>query len=299
MIAKTNLRILVSFCFVTLMIALIIGCAAKKPFWGDEKTGFILNYRLNPDQVWKYQVNSTENTNMEQMGRTIDVESNKLLEYMVRGNGLDEQKNFVSTVTIDTLSVVTKGMGSERSVDLSPLIGKSFGLTFSPKGDELEFSGVDTLVVDFGMMQGGKQNAKNFFRTIFPDLPEKPVKIGETWTDKDTLTMDQSGMKMNVNSDGKHTLEGLETIDGIECLKISSKTTGVMDGAGQTMGMDMNFEGDLEGKSTWYFAYKKGTFVKVEEEGFMEGTIAISGQTNMTMPISVESKSKINLVKPL
>jgi hypothetical protein len=190
-------------------------------------------------------------------------------------------------------------MGGERSVDLSPIIGKSFGLTFSPKGDELEFSGVDTLVVDFGQMQGGKQNARNFFRTILPDLPEKPVKIGETWTDKDTMMMNRSGMKIKTNTDGKNTLEGYETVDGIECLKISSKMTGILDGAGQTMGMDMNFEGDIEGKSTWYFAYKKGTFVKVEAESFMEGTIAISGQTNMTMPISVESKSTINLVEPI
>ena len=299
MITKKNFRILVSFCCLTLMIALIIGCAAKKPFWGDEKTGFILNYRLSPDQVWKYQINSTENTNMEQMGQAIDIESNSMLKYTVKGDGLNEQKNFQSTFTIDTINVISKGMGGERNVDLSPFIGKSFGLTFSPKGDELEFSGVDTIVVDLGMTQGGKQTPRNSFRTIFPDLPENPIKIGETWTDKDTMTVNQSGMKIKVDTDTKNTLDGYETVDDIECLKISSKTTGVMDGAGQTMGMDMNFEGDLEAKSTWYFAYKKGTFVKVEAESFMEGTIVISGQTNMTMPISVESKSTINMVKPL
>lgn len=297
MIAKTNFRNLVSFCILMLMFALIIGCAAKKPFWGDEKSGFILNYRLDPDQVWNYQINSTENTNMEQMGQTIDVQSNSMLKYTVKGNGLNEQKNFQSTFTIDTIDVISKAMGQERNVDLSPFVGKSFGLTFSPKGDELEFSGVDTIVVDLGMTQGGKQTPRNYFRTIFPDLPEKPIKIGETWTDKDTMAVNQSGMKINVNTDGKNTLEGFETVDGVECLKISSKTKGIMDGAGQTMGMDMNFEGDIEGKSTWYFAYKKGAFVKVEGESFMEGTIVISGPTNMTMPISVESKSTINLLE--
>ena len=297
MFTKSNFRILLSLTCLTLMIAIIIGCAAKKSFWGDEKTGFILNYQLKPDQVWNYQINSTENTNMEQMGQTIDIESNSMIKYTVRGNGLNEQKNLLSTITIDTINVVAKGMGGERTVDMSPFIGKSFGLTFSPKGDELEFSGVDTIVVDLGMTQGGKQTPRNSFRTVFPDLPDEPVKIGETWTDKDTTTVNQSGMKIDVTTDGKHKLEGYETVDGIECLKISSKTAGIMDGAGQTMGMDMNFEGDIDGKSTFYFAYKTGTFIKVITESFMEGTIAISGPTNMTMPITVESKSTINLLK--
>jgi hypothetical protein len=63
------------------------------------------------------------------------------------------------------------------------------------------------------------------------------------------------------------------------------------------MGADMTFEGDLEGESTWYFDYKKGIFIKSISEGIMEGTVAVSGQTNMTIPISQESQSETRLVK--
>jgi len=298
MIAKTNLRILVSFCILTVMIALIIGCAAKKPFWGDEKTGFILNYRLAPDGVWKYQSTSNQAMNMEQMGRTIETDTKSVTHYTVKGKGLDEQKNLLATVFIDTMSIVTKGMGRENKPDLSAFIGKSFGLTFSSDGKELEFPGADSLTVDFGMMGGGKQNVRSFFRSIVPDLPKNPIKIGETWTDKDTTTMKQSGMDININVESINTLEAKETVADIECFKITTKSKGTLDGEGQQMGMDLTFEGDLEGKSTWYFAYKKGIFVKSSSENFMEGTIAVSGQTNMTMPITQETKAEVELVLP-
>ncbi len=298
MIVKTNLRILLYFCFLTLMIALIIGCAAKKPFWGDEKTGFILNYRLSPKQQWKYHSNSTQMMNMEQMGQAIETETNSINHYTINGKGLDEQKNLLATVFIDTMNIVVKGMGRENKPDLSPFIGKSFGLTFSSKGKELELPGADSLTVDFGMMGGGKQDAKNFFRSILPDLPSNPVKIGETWSEEDTSKVKQGGMDININMKSTHTLEAMETMNGMECLKITTTSNGTLDGKGQQMGMDLNFEGDLEGNATWYFDYKKGSFVKSNTENFMEGTIAVSGQTNMTMPITQETKVEVRLELP-
>jgi len=297
MYSKTNLKLLLSFSLVILILSLLLGCAAKKPFWGDEKTGFLLTYRLAPNQVWKYHSTSQELTNMERMGQAIETERNSINDYSVTGTGTDSENNLVATIKIDTIGIASTGMGREMSFDMTPLIGKSFGMTFSPRGKELEFPGADTLEVDFGMMAGGKQNVKNFFRTIFPDLPAKPIKIGESWTDHDTLTIPQSGMEITVTTASNNTISGFETIAGMECLKISSKATGAMSGGGETMGMDMTFEGDIEGNSTWYFAYKKGTYVKVESEGFMEGTIAISGAQNMTMPITVETKSEVKLLK--
>ncbi|UCE07744.1 MAG: hypothetical protein JSW07_06850, partial [bacterium] len=206
MISKKYFKVLLLSCFCTLFLLLLFTCAAKKPFWGDEKTGFILNYRLSPNQVWKYSSTSSQMTDMEQMGQTIETETNSMTLYTVTGKGLDNKKNLLATTTIDTMSVVSKGMGRENKFDLMPLIGKSFGLTFSPKGEELEFSGADTLEVDFGMMGGGKRDAKSLFRSIFPDLPEKSVKIGETWTDNDTMTVPQGGMEINIKTESSHTV---------------------------------------------------------------------------------------------
>ncbi len=294
----SNKRIFVlsTFLILTLTTILLIGCA-KKPFWGSEKTGFILSYRFAPNDVWKYQATSNQKMNMEQMGQTIDMETNSLSIYTMKGTGLDKKQNFVANIIVDSLSILSKGMGRETKPDLSSLVHKSFGLVFTPKGKELEMPGADSITVDLGMMAGGKQDVKNFFRSILPDLPAKPTKVGESWTELDTTDIKQGGMNINVITESTHTLAALETVSGLECLKVTTKTKGTLNGEGQQMGADMNFEGDLEATGTWYFAYKNGLFVKAHSENFMEGTIAVSGAANMTMPITQETKSDVTLLR--
>lgn len=296
MMFKINFRSLSYLAVMILMVALIIGCA-KKPFWGNEKTGFILSYRLAPSEVWKYQMTSTQKMNMEQMGQAIETETNSFSGYGVKGEGLDKQQNYLATVLIDTMSIFSKGMGRESRPDLSGFVGKSFGLIFTPKGKELEMPGADSLTVDFGMMGGGKQSVKTFFRTILPDLPPKPTKIGETWTEQDTIDMKQGGLDIHIVMNSTHTLAAKEMVGDLECLKITTKSQGTLDGEGQQMGADLTFEGDLEGDGTWYFAYKIGRFVKSDSKNFMEGTIAVTGPANMTMPITQETKAEVTLVK--
>lgn len=298
MLQKINLRTFIRFGFVVLIFSIVIGCAAKKAFWGDEITGFVLNYRLIPNQDWKYQSAASQTMNMEQMGQSIETETNSLTGYTVKGKGVDKQKNLQATIIVDSMSIISKGMGRETKPDLSPFIKKSFGLIFTPKGKEIDLPGADSITVDFGMMAGGKQSIRTYFRTILPDLPTKPIKIGETWTELDTTKMKQGGMNINITTESTHTLEAMETTSGFECLKISTKSKGALIGEGQQMGANLNFEGDLEGKATWYFAYKNGLFVKSHAENFMEGTIAVSGAANMTIPMTQTTKSEVNLVLP-
>lgn len=290
-----RIYVLSTFLAFTFITILLIGCAAKKPFWGDEKTGFILNYRLAADEMWNYNSTASQSMNMEQMGQSIDV---KINNYTIKGNGINNQKNISATITVDSMSIVSSGMGREDKPDLSPFIGKSFGLTFTAKGKELELPGADSLTIDLGMMGGGKQSIKTYFRTILPDLPNRPVKIGDTWTEQDTSKVKQGGMDINVNTTSTHTLEAMETIEDIECLKIATESKGTLEGEGQQMGANLNFEGDIEATGTWYFAYKKGLFVKSNSEIFMEGNIVVSGPADMTMPITQETKSEVKIILP-
>ena len=127
-------------------------------------------------------------------------------------------------------------------------------------------------------------------------LDEKPVKIGDTWISKDD-NMEKSGnLEFHTVIESVHTLEGFEVVNGYECAKISSQSKGTIEGEGEQSGMDMSFEGDVEGKSSWYFAYKKGIFVKMTGESVTDFDIVIISQ-NMTIPMIQEAKAKIELVK--
>lgn len=277
---------------------LLLGCAAKKPFWGDAATGFILSYRLAPDQTWSYNSEATQDMNMEQMGQAVEIKTKSFTSYTLTGNGMNDAKNLLATIAIDSMSIHSKAMGRETDVDASPVIGKKIGLVFTSKGDELEMQGADTIKISMGMPGAGKQSVETLFKTILPDLPTIPVKVGDSWIENDTTKMKQSGLDINIKTQSTHTVEAEEKIEGKDCLKITTKSVGTLDGEGEQMGASMNFEGDIEGKGTWYFAYKEGLFVKSNSENFIEGTIAVSGAANMTIPITQETTAKVSMIIP-
>ena len=297
MIHSTRQNTLRIYGILILILSLLIGCASKKSLWGNPETGFVLQYRMAQGESWTFHSATTEMTSMEMMGQSMETETTIPLIYSIKGKGVDDQKNLLTEVTIDSMSWTTSSMQGDQEVDTKPVIGKSFGLTLSPIGKELEFKGTDEIPeIDLGQM-GGKRKVKSLFRSALPDLPQDPVKIGDTWQSTEKLTEPQNNMDVTSNTETINTLEGYETIGNTECLKIKSKVTGTLDGSGNMMGNDMTFEGDIEGTSTWYFDYKKGSLIRIISDGIMEGTVAVSGQTNMTIPIVVESKVELKRVK--
>ena len=83
----------------------------------------------------------------------------------------------------------------------------------------------------------------------------------------------------------------------MECIKVTAKSTGIMDGEGERGGAEMIFEGDIKSADIWYFAYKKGVFVKSISEGETDATISISGPQNMTIPMTMETRFETKLIK--
>jgi hypothetical protein len=233
---------------------------------------------------------------MEMMGQNVETVTDASTGYTIEGKGLDKKKNIKTEATFTSMSMVTQSPQGENNYDTSSIIGKPFGVTFSPLGKSLEYSGIDsTMVLNLG--QGGTRSVKDLFRNPLQDMPDHPVKIGDTWTQSDSVTVPQGGLNITVKTEGTLTLKGFEEQDGFECAKIAIEGTGTIDGQGQQMGMDVAIEGDIESHGTIYFAYKKGVLVKSQSESFTEMTAALSGQMNMTIPISQESKSELKLSK--
>jgi len=293
MITKTNLSSYLLVALVVLLIALLIGCAAKRPFWGNVKKGLILEYRMPQDQILKYQFSSNMTQDMEVMGQAMQNIINLDMLFSAKSEGLEEN-NHLLLITIDSAKTDMETPQGDLSPDMSPVFGKSFHIILSPVGKELKMSGVDTITYNPGQ---GEQSLSPNFQTIFPDLSGKPVKIGDTWTTNDTININQGQMDMRMTFVSVNTLQGLETVAGYECAKITAKTTGKMEGEGQQGPANLYFEGDIEGKDTWYFAYKEGIFVKSISDGLTEGNIAVTGAQKMTIPMTMETKFETKLVK--
>ena len=176
-----------SFTYVLLICSLLCflsGCASKKPFWGDSKSGYIMMYRIDPSEVWTYESESEQNMIMEMMGSTMETTTDVFLGYRLIGKESAEDENIETTLIPDSMRIaVQSGMG-DRDFDLSALIGKSFGLTFTRLGKKIAFTDPEQIEIEFGQMGGGKRNSESFFNNLLPDLPAEPVKIGDSWNEK-------------------------------------------------------------------------------------------------------------------
>lgn len=289
-VVQTRLLIVLAI----IAIALLAGCAVKKTIWGDPKSGLNLTYRMEENQILKYEISSEEIQKLDMMGQTMETKSKSGIQFSLQSKGLKEN-NLLLGITVDTMKInVRGGMAGDISPDLGAIIGKSFQMTLSPLGKEGGFSGTEALQYQIGPT--GKRNIDSSFKNIFPDLGDKPVKIDDTWTNTEDVTKKAGNVDIHAVTESVNTLKGLETVNGLECVKIEARITGTFDGKGEQMGSTFTFKGNITGTSTWYFAYKKGIFVSMKSDTTSEGSVEVSAQ-GMTIPMKTESKSEINLME--
>jgi len=295
MFSKQDLKTCLMFIPLVIVIGLLAGCAAKTAdLWGDPKTGLILQYRMAENQVLKYQTSSEQTQNMEVMGQSIATQSSGESGFSIKSKGLQEG-NLILGVTIDSMSMNISSSQGDLSPDMSTVLGKSFDMTLSSLGKELDVSGAKSIKYDMGA--AGTRSIESSFQAAFPDLAGKPVKIGDSWTSTDTIAEKTDQIEIRIDFESVNTLEGFETVDGLECVKVTTDVTGTVEGKGEQMGMQLAIAGELQGKGTWYFAYKEGFFVKDTVNFSTDSTITTSGAQALTIPVNEETRMETKLVR--
>jgi hypothetical protein len=294
MFNRSNLTTCSSIVLVILLIAFLAGCAAKKQFWGDPTTGLILQYQMPKDQVLKYQISNKMTQNVEVMGNAMETRINTGYVFSVKSKGL-KRINHHLDITIDSMELDVSSPQGDLSPDVSSVIGKSFNMVLSNLGKELDLSGAESIAYEMG--PSGERSIVSDFQAVFPDMAGKPVKIGDTWTTHDTINVKGGNADLRLTFENINTLKGLETVNGMECVKVIAAVTGTMTGEGQQGPANLYFEGDIEATDTWYFAYKKGVFVKAISEGQTEADIAVTGEQKMTIPMTMKTNFETKLIK--
>ena len=295
MIHQRNCRTWLAFVPVILAIALLAGCAAKTTnLWGDPKTGLILQYRMPENQVLKYQGSGGMTMDMEVMGQAMEIGVDETLAFTVRSKGQKEE-NFQLQVTVDSMSMKITTPQGDLVPDLSPVEGKSFDMTFSPIGEEKDVSAAES--IQYEVEPGTLYNMASKFQAVFPDFAGRPVKIGETWTTKAVIKEGTNRSETSINLDILNTLEGFETMDGMECVRIKAEFTGTVEGTSEPEpGVELVSEGEVKGTDIWYFAYKEGIFVKTVSNGTGD-IIATASVQGISIPMKREYNSEMVLVK--
>jgi hypothetical protein len=272
----------------------LAGCAAKTvPIWGDPQTGLVLQYRLPEGQVLKYRTSGEQVERSDVMGQKIEVDSTVTGTYSFKSMG-QKDSHLQLEVTIDGMSINTKSPQREFSPDMSPIIGKNFIMILSSLGEELDVSGAKSIQYEGPT---GKRNLASRFQTLFPNPAGKPVKTGDSWTTQDAIVEEGETGKVTINFKNVHTLEGFETVQGMECARIKAKVSGNLDGDGTQGGATYTVKGSYEGTDTWYFAYKEGILVKLVSAGVVDAMVDVTSPQSLTIPTKQEMKVEITLIE--
>jgi len=294
MFHKKTFKTWLVFLPVIMAVSILVGCAAKLPIWGDPQTGLILQYRMAEGQVLKYQLTIKQAQDVEVMGHQMKTETKGEIAFTAKSKGVKENNQRLG-ITIDSMIINIKSPQGEISPDMSTVEGKSFDMIMSMLGKELDLSGAESIQYDLG--QAGKRDLTSNFQAVFPDLADRPVKVGDTWTSKDTITEKIGSGGIEINLESLNTLEGFETVDGLECAKITAKITGTLEGGGDQGGADLAFKGEIKGTETWHFAYKEGLFVKQILDVFTKGAVSVRGPQEMSIPLAQNMKIETKLIK--
>ncbi|MDZ7319220.1 MAG: hypothetical protein ONB11_08705, partial [candidate division KSB1 bacterium] len=137
----------------------------------------------------------------------------------------------------------------------------------------------------------------------FFNVPKKPIKIGEQWTETklDTIThtdTTRQSSQISINkSQSTYTVLGEEMKMGFRCLHLLVETTRSLQSSEKAKDNETNSEGEGETKSEAWFAYNEGMLVAFDSSDFYEGTTAYSGSRNMTSANTTESKLSLRLIK--
>jgi len=270
--------------------SLLAGGVQAAPATGP--AGIVLKYKMPAGLILRYQDagKTVESTNvMGQSSETVATNSG-LQSFQAKGlKGSD----YILSVTIDDAAMSIISPQGDLSPDLSSIRGKGFDMVLSPKGVEVDVSAAESLTFQIA---GIVRNLASGFKIFFPDLPDKPVKLGDSWPT--SLVIDDKAGTMNRRNEIQivNTFEAIETVDGMECVRIVSKLTGAVSGKGGQQGADLLITGTTKGTDIWYFAPKEGRFVKSTSEAVSELTIAVTGPHSVTIPMTQKRTSEVKLV---
>jgi hypothetical protein len=295
MLANRSLR---NILLVTSLALAFFGLAAvaaqQAGAGGGQDKAVTLAYQFPEGKALAYRDVSTETQNMEVMGQSITVKNLASREFSIKPKGLKEG-NYLLGVTIDAFKQSTESPQGGLSADASTVTGKSFDMTLSRLGKEIDLAGASSIQYDLGA--AGRRNLGAAFQTFFPDLPDRPVKTGDTWPSEDTV-VDKSDMSTTrVVIKLVNTVDGFETVDGYECVRIKTTGKGTLTGSMEQSGTSFTVDGSVEGSMTWYFAIKEGIYVKADQKQSVAGTVTAGEPANLVIPITGENQEEIRLIK--
>jgi hypothetical protein len=213
----------------------------------------------------------------------------------------------MGVVEYDSSKQATPPAGAEAA---AAMLGQSYTIKVSPKGDVLDVNGIDELreAVHKKLPPGAdvslsanavalymdKKNVKEMTQATLAMYPDKPVEQGESWSKKSTFAVG-----FGMITDSKYTLQKRE--GGVAVIAASAAVRSDPNGPGmEAQGMKMRF--DLAGTQNGTIRMEEATGLLLLDESRqqLKGEIQLSapgGAASQTMaiPVVFDTTSKLEM----
>ena len=269
------------------IIALVTACGNSGKL--DLNKEYKPEYRSNEYNDLKYKAVYNLKTFMEMQGEPMNAERAFDFIYSFSGKEAEGENSHLISITLENIDAKMITALGQQKFDTRHINGKSFDMMISANGSKLSYPHPDQLLrLDMGAMAGGELNLEFILKYNFPELPDSPVKGGETWQETFQRTQIEGSLQPLVNINAVHQYVDVEKVDGYDCIKVESTYKAEIEGSEEQMGMIWTYIGKLEGSSTWYFAVQEGFVVKVSTKEKSKGIIKSTGENPMEVPIQQE-----------
>jgi hypothetical protein len=255
--------------------------------------GIQLVYKLEKGKSYVYETKADIQSAQTVMGNEVSATINSYSKLRLIVEDVDNEGNMTLTSSFDSVAVkIHSPQMDSTMVNPFGIAGKRAKDFVSRYGKTVKTTTIDSVAIPMNL---GIRRVSG--STAFTDFGENAVKVGDSWDRTKTDTVDQMGGKMVVTSKITYTLLGSVDTLGYDCHKISTKGTTSFEGKGISMGMNMFIEGTGTVSGTVYFAPKEGMLVQSETSSQQKLTATMTGQQNMTIPISQTVKLTTTCVK--
>jgi hypothetical protein len=270
--------------FITPAILLLCGLFISTAVNAQES--YKLAYKFQKGKTYRYSTITAGNTTQEMMGKEMKMSNGANMTVRLVVDDVLKNGNMVFIISADSAVISSKSQMMDTTMNMTDLIGKRNKFVVSPLGTIISREILDSIKTK-GQFNGSFQrNLSNFSK-----LPENEIKMGDTWKSTTIDTIDMMGGKVAHTAILDLKLIGKEKKQGHDCLKI--EYSGVTADTGKLMmnGMELYLEGSGKVKGITYFDVQQGLNVVDESTVDSEQTMAITGQQNMTIPMSQSMKT--------
>jgi hypothetical protein len=267
-----------SLWIVTLLgLILWIGCGEK---------AIKISLKFNEGDVYKYNLTQDSVTTTEFMGKKMEMPSTTEMTITQKVEKVDQGAAEIK-ITYDSFDMKMNVGGKQIPSNMGEkMVGKTNRMKIRENGEIVEPQGMKAMVG----FQGMSSDVNNILFNLYPRLPEKKLKVGDSWTQKQEFPQSQ----VNIVTEAHYTLSRKEQKNGYNCAVIDSTISMIIEGGDQAK---MSINGDGKGSGTIHIAYEKGILINSEAE--MDFNMSISAPLptgQQEIPTSTHQKINLSLI---